>query len=426
MVLKNDELFSDYTLAYGRGRSYAFIDALQFTWYKQMDEQFDFRVLLLKLQDYLSDNDRRRLHFIVGDTIPRHLRDDPTLGGTLSLLESLFDQAKISEQDFDYLIRAFNEIHCYKAVERLKEHQLAQHRRNQNETTTKNLSDLFDDNEEDKISYNKNLSNFMLSNSSQERDSKTSQATTTSLNENNMNKDKLPLTKTEVQFEEKRFKIDLKFLKQTLKSRLTICQIILFLLNIVCILIVILLIVFLTKSKRSISDILLIKTGNFYGNIAGGIEFNDGQDCQLTFNDKIVNITAGWTTDTLDYVSFRYSNKRSMQHGRQTYRYSPYMSEFVLNPEESINGVTIYTGTRLIDNPFAPNGTYLVVGIRFYTNKGRSSELFGSSNGTQMDEAFSNFTIAYVRGQALGYVDGVQFIWYRQISSLNVAILRTY
>jgi len=51
-----------------------------------MDQQFDFRALLVKLQDCLSDNDRRRLHFIVGDTIPRHLRDDPTLGGTLSLL----------------------------------------------------------------------------------------------------------------------------------------------------------------------------------------------------------------------------------------------------------------------------------------------------------------------------------------------------
>jgi hypothetical protein len=85
-----------------------------------MDEQFDFRALLLKLQDCLSDNDRRRLHFLVGDIIPRHLRDDPTLGGTLSLLESLFDRAKISEQDFDYLIHAFNEIHCYEAVKRLK------------------------------------------------------------------------------------------------------------------------------------------------------------------------------------------------------------------------------------------------------------------------------------------------------------------
>jgi hypothetical protein len=85
-----------------------------------MDEQFDFRVLLLKLQDCLSDNDRRRLHFIVGDTIPRYLRDDPTLGGTLSLLESLFDRAKISEQDFDYLIQAFSEIHCYEGVQRLR------------------------------------------------------------------------------------------------------------------------------------------------------------------------------------------------------------------------------------------------------------------------------------------------------------------
>ncbi|CAF3414676.1 unnamed protein product [Rotaria sp. Silwood1] len=85
-----------------------------------MDKQFDFRVLLLKLQDYLSDNDRRRLHFIVDDTIPRHLRDDSTLGGTLSLLESLFDQAKISEQDFNYLIRAFNEKHYYEGVKRLQ------------------------------------------------------------------------------------------------------------------------------------------------------------------------------------------------------------------------------------------------------------------------------------------------------------------
>ncbi len=85
-----------------------------------MDQQFDFRALLLKLQDCLSDNDRRRLHFIVGDTIPRYLRDDPTLSGTLSLLESLFDQAKISDQDFDYLIYAFREIHFYEAVKRLQ------------------------------------------------------------------------------------------------------------------------------------------------------------------------------------------------------------------------------------------------------------------------------------------------------------------
>ncbi|CAF3582355.1 unnamed protein product [Rotaria sordida] len=45
------------------------------------------------------------------------LRDDPTFGSILNLLESLFDQAKINEQDFDYLIHAFDEIHCYEGIE---------------------------------------------------------------------------------------------------------------------------------------------------------------------------------------------------------------------------------------------------------------------------------------------------------------------
>ena len=85
-----------------------------------MDEQFDFRALLLKLQDCLSVDDRRRLHFLMGDMIPRQIRDDPTLGGTLHLLESLFDRARIDAQDFDYLIHAFREIGCHAAVKRLK------------------------------------------------------------------------------------------------------------------------------------------------------------------------------------------------------------------------------------------------------------------------------------------------------------------
>ena len=84
-----------------------------------MDDKFGFRALLLKFQDCLSNDDRHRLHFLVGDIIPRHPRDDPSIGGTLSTLESLFDRGKISEQDFDYLIEAFREIRCYDAVRRL-------------------------------------------------------------------------------------------------------------------------------------------------------------------------------------------------------------------------------------------------------------------------------------------------------------------
>jgi len=78
------------------------------------------RAIILKLQDRLSDNDRKRLHFFLGNDVPRRIRDDPTLGGTLSLMESLFDQDKINEVDFTFLINAFDEIQCTDAVKLLR------------------------------------------------------------------------------------------------------------------------------------------------------------------------------------------------------------------------------------------------------------------------------------------------------------------
>jgi hypothetical protein len=84
-----------------------------------MDNQ-EFRSILLKLQDRLSDNDRKRLHFFFGNDVPRRIRDDPSLGGTLSLMESLFDQDKINEQDFTILIKAFQEIQCIDAAKLLQ------------------------------------------------------------------------------------------------------------------------------------------------------------------------------------------------------------------------------------------------------------------------------------------------------------------
>ena len=78
------------------------------------------RAIILKLQDRLSDDDRKRLHFFLGNDVPRRIRDDPTLTGTLSLMESLFDQDKINEQDFTFLINAFDEIQCLDAVKLLR------------------------------------------------------------------------------------------------------------------------------------------------------------------------------------------------------------------------------------------------------------------------------------------------------------------
>jgi hypothetical protein len=78
------------------------------------------RPIILKLQDRLSDDDRRSLHFFLGNDVPRRIRDDPSLGGTLCLLESLFDQDKINEQDITFLIDAFGEIQCIDAAKRLR------------------------------------------------------------------------------------------------------------------------------------------------------------------------------------------------------------------------------------------------------------------------------------------------------------------
>jgi hypothetical protein len=85
-----------------------------------MDEDMRFRALLLKLQDSLSDVDRHRLHFLLGSIIPRRLRDDPTINGTLNLLESLFDRGNITDQEFEFLIEAFEGIDRHDIARRLR------------------------------------------------------------------------------------------------------------------------------------------------------------------------------------------------------------------------------------------------------------------------------------------------------------------
>ena len=87
---------------------------------KYLMDNHHFRSILLTLQDRLSDDDRRRLHFFLGDDVPRRISDDPSLSGTLSLLESLFDQDKISAENFSFLIEAFDEIRCLDAVKLLR------------------------------------------------------------------------------------------------------------------------------------------------------------------------------------------------------------------------------------------------------------------------------------------------------------------
>ncbi|UJR12209.1 hypothetical protein I4U23_016386 [Adineta vaga] len=84
------------------------------------------RSIIFKLRHRLSNNDRKRLQFYLGNHILQRIQDYPTIAGTLNLIGSLLDKNDINDKDLSYLINAFDEIHCCDAANFLREY------RNQN------------------------------------------------------------------------------------------------------------------------------------------------------------------------------------------------------------------------------------------------------------------------------------------------------
>jgi len=222
--------------------------------------------------------------------------------------------------------------------------------------------------------------------------------------------------------------INLKLIKQTLKSRLTTCQLILLLLNILCIIIVVIVVVVLRKQLCSTkkTDVLVIREGTFFGDALDGNAFDDAAAANsLTLDDQLVSVNASWCSDTLISITFIYSNGATSQHGTgDGVRIPSYSSIFTLRSTESFNGVTVYEGVRDIVNPYKPSGTDNIVGICFFTNQSRQSNIFSSSNGTSYSDLFSDYTLAYARGRSYSFIDALQFIWtkdYEQSISAMIA-----
>ncbi len=159
-------------------------------------------------------------------------------------------------------------------------------------------------------------------------------------------------------------------------------------------------------------DVLIIQPGAFYGEPLGGDAFDDAAANSLTLTDKLISVQAQWAYDTLSAITFIYSNGAKTTHGTgDAGRPSIYSDEFTLVTGESFNGVTLYIDLRTIINPYLPNGTIIIVGLEFFTDKGRKSDLFGSSNGTQYNELMTGYILAYVRGRSYAFIDALQFIW---------------
>ena len=86
----------------------------------ETDAEFEFRVVLIQIQDSLSDPDRKQLNFLFGDDIPRRLQDNGSLSNELDVLQTLFDRLKISTDNFEYLAKGLKAIRREDCVQRLR------------------------------------------------------------------------------------------------------------------------------------------------------------------------------------------------------------------------------------------------------------------------------------------------------------------
>lgn len=85
-----------------------------------IDIDFQFRAVLLKIEDLLSSDDRMKLHFLFGENIPRVLRENGSLEESIRVLQTLFERMKISSENFEYLLaglRAIQRFDCVKQLE---------------------------------------------------------------------------------------------------------------------------------------------------------------------------------------------------------------------------------------------------------------------------------------------------------------------
>jgi hypothetical protein len=73
---------------------------------KKMPSDLDFRELLINLEDEMSNEDRKKFVFMLGDDIPRRKRDEPLV----EIFTILIDRGRISQTDCSYLLTIFDKI----------------------------------------------------------------------------------------------------------------------------------------------------------------------------------------------------------------------------------------------------------------------------------------------------------------------------
>ncbi|CAF1517536.1 unnamed protein product [Adineta ricciae] len=109
-------------------------------------------ISISRIQDLLSDKDRERLCFLLGESTPQIMPENCSIGETFRVLESFLEKGIISNQDYDALIQAFTNIHCYDAVKQVEVYRTDQACKNQRSVSIQEI--LSQGNAEAKIDHN--------------------------------------------------------------------------------------------------------------------------------------------------------------------------------------------------------------------------------------------------------------------------------
>ncbi len=89
---------------------------------------------------------------------------------------------------------------------------------------------------------------------------------------------------------------------------------------------------------------------------------------------------------------------------------------FLLDKDEKIDKIQVKVdNVQLIEDDIPTIRTRLIMGIRFFTTKGRKSRTIDDIKGQMYIEQFDGYTLGYVTGNSGRYINQLQFYWYKTL-----------
>lgn len=405
-------------------------------------DKSQLRDLILKLQDRLSDNDRKRLHFYFDNIVPRRISDDTTYEGTLRLMQVLFDQNVINDQNCTCLIEAYKKINFVEGYNALIEYrrQIKFKQSNPNRTLVRLHEEIFEDQdiEEDKSATQ--LLVAQVNNISQSNQIIDSQHT--SINPVTINFENKPI------YSPKLSKTQLSSLVSRINKFFLYS---IFLLIAIVIILSGLLIMNIGKYMILNKEVLrnLTEIHQKYPDPLNRLDqfdqLNESLNRSMIRPGKRFGFDeyeSGYFDDSLlrHFTSLYYLNEiiiLSDNYGIEAYKF-----KYVSSPSSSLNTITSFihgnedrnlkSETRfynekivkvkglikdkiITNNDGTSRKTSTITNLVFISENGIRNPMYGDANSYNFEEYFKGFYLGYVTGKKNeDYINQIQFFWYRQ------------